>query len=115
MRIAIPVTNGTIAPHLGLCERFLVADVEDGAVKKETEHPNPGHGPGGPPPAFVASLGVEQVIAWGLPPHGRTMLEERGVKVLLGASGDPRKALHDFLAGKLELSPEHDPGGCGCH
>jgi predicted Fe-Mo cluster-binding NifX family protein len=117
MRIAIPVTDGQIPNHLGHCKSFLFAEVENGVVSKEVELPNPGHGPGGPPPAFVASQGVHQVLAWGMPPHAQGMFAQAGIKVQLGATGEARQALRDFLAGTLKLTTEAlDAGGrCGHH
>jgi predicted Fe-Mo cluster-binding NifX family protein len=114
MRVAIPVTNGRIPNHLGHCASFLVCDVEAGVVVKESELPNPGHGPGGPPPMFLVRLGVDQVIAWGIPPHGHGILREHGVKVQLGATGDPRAAVRAFLAGTLELTTDGLDAGGGC-
>jgi predicted Fe-Mo cluster-binding NifX family protein len=114
MRIAVPVTDGRIPNHLGHCQTFLLADVEGGKVVSEREVPNPGHGPGGPPPVFIARNGVEQVIAWGAPPHARSVLAEAGIRVVLGATGDPRQAVRDFLAGTLRLSSEGLDAGGGC-
>lgn len=114
MRIAIPVAQGKIAPHLGHCETFLIADVDQGKVVKEVEVPNPGHGPGGPPPLFVLQQGVNQVVAWGMPEHAQGMFAQFGVKVQLGATGDPRAALRDFLAGTLKLTTEGLDAGGSC-
>ncbi|HYF76567.1 MAG TPA: NifB/NifX family molybdenum-iron cluster-binding protein [Symbiobacteriaceae bacterium] len=116
MRIAIPVENGKVAPHLGHCEKFLVVDVEEGKVTNQAELPNPGHGPGGPPPVFVAKLGVNQVVAWGMPPHAQGMFAQMGINVILGATGDPHQVLNDYLAGNLKLTTEGlDAGGSCSH
>lgn len=116
MRIGIPVSDGQVASHLGHCQRFLIADVEDGKVIREEEVPNPGHGPGGPPPVFLANQGVTQVVAWGMPPHAQGMFANMGVKVVLGATGDPHQVLSDFLNGTLKLTTEGlDAGGCCGH
>lgn len=114
MRIAIPVTDGLVAEHLGHCESFLVADVEGGAVTREQLVPNPGHGPGGPPPHFLARLGVTQVVAWGIPPHGHGLLVQMGVAVQLGVTGDAHAALRGFLDGTLTLTSEGLDAGGGC-
>lgn len=114
MRVAIPVTNGKIPNHLGHCATFLVAEVEGNEIVKETVVENPGHGPGGPPPFFLVRLGVEQVIAWGIPPHGHGILREHGVKVQLGATGDPRQALRDFLSGSLKVTNDGLDAGGSC-
>jgi predicted Fe-Mo cluster-binding NifX family protein len=117
MRVAIPVTDGRIPNHFGHCAAFLIADVEGGTVKAEALVPNPGHGPGGPPPVFVIGQGVAHVLAWGMPPHAQGMLEAAGVKVQLGVTGEPGAALRSFLAGTLRLTDEalDAGGGCGCH
>jgi predicted Fe-Mo cluster-binding NifX family protein len=117
MRVAIPVTAGQIPNHFGHCESFLIAEVAAGAVTAQRLHPNPRHGPGGPPPAFVASQGVTQVLAWGIPPHAAESLRGRGIAVQLGVTGAPEAALQAFLAGTLVLTTEglDAGGGCGGH
>lgn len=112
-RFAIPVLNGQVAPHIGRSESFLIADVEDGKVVNVAELPNPGHGPGGPPPLFVAKLGVKMVLAWGIPAHARDMFEHMGVAVTLGATGEPRQVLAAYLNGTLKLTDEGLEGGAG--
>jgi predicted Fe-Mo cluster-binding NifX family protein len=114
MRIAIPVINGQIANHLGHCQKFMIADVEEGKIVQQVELPNPGHGPGGPPPVFIARLGVKQVLAWGMPGHAQGMFDSLGVKVQLGATGDAQAALQDYLAGTLKLTTEGLDAGGGC-
>jgi predicted Fe-Mo cluster-binding NifX family protein len=115
MRIAIPVTDGQIANHLGMAQTFVIADVENGKVTQQVEVPNPGHGPGGPPPVFIAKCGVNQVLAWGMPPHAQGMFQQMGIKVQLGATGDPTVALNQYLEGTLTYTDENlDCGGkCG--
>jgi ATP-binding protein involved in chromosome partitioning len=114
MRIAVPVTAGRIPNHLGHCERFLLVDVEGGKVGAQREVDNPGHGPGGPPPAFLVRQRVDQVLAWGMPPHAQGLFAQAGVRVLLGATGDPKEAVRAFLAGTLALTTEALDAGGGC-
>lgn len=114
MRIALPVTDGRIPNHLGQCRSFLLVDVEDGQVAREREEPNPGHGPGGPPPVFIARQRVDQVLAWGVPPHARELFAQAGIRLQLGVTGDARQAVRDFLAGTLRLTTEGLDAGGGC-
>ncbi|MFZ5817960.1 MAG: NifB/NifX family molybdenum-iron cluster-binding protein [Bacillota bacterium] len=115
-RIAIPVLNGQVSPHIGRSETFFIADVADGKVVNQAELPNPGHGPGGPPPLFLAKLGVKRVLAWGIPVHARDMLTHLGVEITLGARGEVRQVLEAYLNGTLELTDEDLEGGaCGCN
>jgi predicted Fe-Mo cluster-binding NifX family protein len=114
MRIAIPVTDGKVADHLGHCQKFLVADVENNEIKQTVYVDNPGHGPGGPPPVFVARLGTNQVVAWGMPPHAAGMFQQMGIPVVLGATGDAEQVLKDYLAGTLKLTTERLDAGGSC-
>lgn len=114
MRIAIPIKDGRIAPHLGHCHHFLVADIADGRVTARSEHANPGHGPGGPPPVFVRGLGATHVLAWGMPPHAQGLFRDFGIAVQLGATGDPEQALGHYLAGTLTLTTEGLDAGGSC-
>lgn len=115
MKIAIPVEAGKVANHLGHCDYFLFADVVDGRVVQQANVPNPGHGPGGPPPMFLAQQGVTQILAWGMPPHAQGMFSRFGIAFVLGATGDPQKVLTDYLAGTLELTQEGLDAGGGCN
>lgn len=115
MKIAIPTADGQVAPHLGHCPTFLIADVEDGAVKSVVEVPSPGHGPGGPPPFFLVDQGVTHVVAHGMPDPAINIFARFNIEVTRGATGDARKVLADFLAGNLELTDEGlDGGPSGC-
>jgi len=114
MRVAIPVTEGSIPNHLGHCDEFLIADVEGSAITSTRTVKNPGHGPGGPPPMFVQRQGATHVLAWGMPPHAQGLFAQFGIAVQLGAKGDPRRALEDWLAGKLETTSEALDAGGSC-
>ncbi len=114
MRIAVPVTGGEIALHPGHCENFLVADVEAGKVTEERLLENPGHGPGGPPPVFLAIQGVNRLLGWGMPEHAREKFAALGIEVQLGATGEARRALREYLAGTLRFVTEGLDAGEAC-
>ncbi len=116
MRIAIPLADGDVAPHVGHCRSYLIADVEDGKVVHTEEVTNPGHGPGGPPPVFLANQGVNLVLAWGIPQHARELFRRHGVEYIVGCRGEARRVLQDYLAGTLKLTDQGLEGdGCSCH
>ncbi len=114
MKVAIPVEGGLVANHLGHCESFLFADVTDGKVTAQGEHPNPGHGPGGPPPMFLARQGVTHIVAWGMPEHAVSMFSQFGIQVTLGATGKPAEVLQGWLDGTLTYTQEGLDGGGTC-
>ena len=116
MRIAIPLADGNVAPHVGHCRTYLIADVEDGKVVRTQEVATPGHGPGGPPPIFLANQGVNLVLAWGIPQHARGLFRQEGVEFIAGCTGEARQVLQDYLAGTLKLTDEGLEGdGSCCH
>jgi predicted Fe-Mo cluster-binding NifX family protein len=117
MRIAVPVTDGQIPNHFGHCHSFLIVEAEGREVTSERELVNPRHGPGGPPPRFVASQGVDTVLAWGMPPHAAEVMAQQGIEVVLGATGDARQAVRAWLGGTLQRTTEglDAGGGCGGH
>lgn len=113
MRIAIPLENGQVAQHMGHCPSYLIADIDGTTVTKTVEMTNPRHGPGGPPPVFLANLGVEHVVGWGAPEHFLVFLGRVGVKYTLGARGEAMQVLKDYLAGTLLLTTEGLQVSCG--
>lgn len=113
MRIAMPLENDQIAHHLGHCPQYLIAEIRDNTISTVVEVANPRHGPGGPPPMFLAQLGVTHVIGWGAPAHFLGILSKLNIKYTLGAKGPARQVLEDFLAGTLVLVHEGLEVQCG--
>lgn len=112
MRIAVSVNNGVISDHFGHCEAYQVFEVEDGKIINEELHKNPGHADGMTPPIFVGSLNVDAALGGTVAQGAIDVMNQAGVDVVLGLSGDPRQAALDFASGKLE----HDPSAvksCG--
>lgn len=114
MKLAIPVKDAEVAPHLGHCDHFLVADVENGQVTNRQLVANPGHGPGGPPPMFLRQLRVTQIVAWGVPPHAQGLFKQFGIGLVLGATGNAEQVLIEYLAGTLQFTDRDLDAGGSC-
>ncbi|HEY3364519.1 MAG TPA: NifB/NifX family molybdenum-iron cluster-binding protein [Symbiobacteriaceae bacterium] len=121
MRIAIPVRNGAIFGHFGQVSVFLLADVENGQILRQTEVAVPEQSGHHGLPAFLLEHGVTHVIAGGM---GRPMadhLTRSGIPAVVGVTGSPGEALAAFVAGSLQSDPtavhEHHHGheGHGGH
>lgn len=104
MRLAIPVTDGLVAPVDGSCREVLVADLEHGQVKVRSYLENPGHGPGGPPVSWLRQVGVERMIACGVSDATLRNLQAEGISVIQGASGSPEQVLHEYVQGQLHAA-----------
>lgn len=103
MRIAIPVTRGTLSAHFGHCECFALMDV-DAADKKVVQREDidaPPHEPG-LLPVWLAERGVNTIIAGGMGQRAQALFAEQNIEVLVGAQAAPPETLvSDYLAGRL--------------
>lgn len=118
MRIAVAAMGKTVAGHFGHCENFILFDTEDGKITGESSVPNPGHRPGFLP-NFLADKGAEVIIAGGMGGGAVDIFNERGVEVIVGATGEAAAAVELYLKGELESTGsichehqhEHECGG----
>ena len=108
MRIAVASEGKNVTEHFGHCEGFIVFDTENGAIVQEEMVPNPGHRPGFLP-NFLADRGVEVIISGGMGGGAIDIFNERGVEVIVGASGLAGVAVENYLKGELKTT------GSVCH
>lgn len=100
MKIVVAGMGNMVSEHFGHCENFILFDVENGMIVKEESIESPGHRPGFLP-NFLADQGAEVVIAGGMGGGAVDIFNERGVEVIVGASGDARMAVEKYLKGEL--------------
>ncbi|HCE43974.1 MAG TPA: ATPase [Lentisphaeria bacterium] len=104
MRIALPVQDGKLCMHFGHCGYFAIMDVDE--KKKEivsikTMTPPP-HEPG-VLPKWIASLGVNLIIAGGMGSRAQDLFVMQDIKVVVGAPSEaPEDIVKKYLAGTLE-------------
>lgn len=130
MKIAVTYENGKVFQHFGRTERFKIYETEEQTVKGVSllEANGVGHGALA---GLLKNANVETLICGGLGGGAMMALQEAGIRVIAGASGDTDEAVRAFLAGKLVSSGAnchhhdhgeghscgHHEGGCGhdCH
>ena len=125
MRIAVTYENGTIFQHFGHTETFKVYEVEGGKVASSEVIGSNGSGHGA-----LASLlndrGIDVLICGGIGGGAQRALDERGIELCAGQSGDADAAVEAYLRGELvntgancdhHHGADHDCGdhGCGDH
>ena len=98
MKIAVAAMGEQVSGHFGHCENFNIYEAENGKIVSAEAVPNPGHRPG-----FLPNF-----------------LADRGVEVVVGASGDSRSAAEAWLRGELKstgsICHEHEHAHeCGHH
>ncbi|MBN2138728.1 MAG: NifB/NifX family molybdenum-iron cluster-binding protein [Sedimentisphaerales bacterium] len=104
MRIAIPLTEGTLSLHFGHCEEFALVDVDEQAkrVSNITKLQPPAHEPG-VLPRWLAEQNANIIIAGGMGQRAQQLFAQNGISVVLGASAHtPEQLVHDYLVGILE-------------
>ena len=108
MKIAVASENGMVTEHFGHCEGFMIFDAENNQIVKSETIANPGHRPGFLP-NFLADRGVNVIISGGMGGGAVEIFNERNVEVVVGASGDAKTAVEDYLKGELKTT------GSVCH
>lgn len=108
MKIAVASEYELVTQHFGHCLNFNIYEVEDNQIIKSESIPNPGHRPGFLP-NFLHELGVNVIISGGMGGGAVDLFNEKGIKVITGASGDAKAAATGYLQGILKST------GVVCH
>lgn len=127
MRVAVTYDNGNVFEHFGRTEEFKVYDIEDGKVINSQVVGTNGEGCG----ALAGILNVAQVdvlICGGIGGGAQRALQEAGIRLCAGVSGNTDEAIKAFINGTLEAGSEancshhehehgegHSCGHGGCH
>ena len=125
MKIAVPYENGNVFGHFGKTENFKMYDAEHGKTIKFEIVSTDGKGHG-EHVAFLAANGVDILLCGGIGDGARTALENAGIKLYGGVTGNTDEVVESFLGGSLHYNPEahcthheheHGAGGhtCGAH
>jgi len=118
-KIAVASENGMVTAHFGHCESFMIFNAENNMITGEENILNPGHIPGFLP-NFLNDKGVNVIISGGMGSGAIDIFNEKGIEVIVGASGDARAAAESYLHGTLKSTgsvchehQHHDE--CGSH
>lgn len=87
---------------------FYDFDTENNQIVKSETVANPGHKPGFLP-NFLADRGVNVIISGGMGGGAVEIFNVRNVEVVVGASGDAKTAVENYLKGELKTT------GSVCH
>ena len=124
MKIAVTYENGEIFQHFGHTEQFKVYEVENGKVVNSAVQSTNGQGHGALA-GVLKELGADTLICGGIGGGARMALQEAGIQLYAGVSGDADQAVASLLEGTLVQNTEatcdhhehehHGEGGCGHH
>ena len=99
-RIAVTYENGEVFQHFGHTEEFKVYDVEDGKIIESKVIGSNGSGHGALA-ALLDGYQVDVLICGGIGGGAQAALEEYGIELCAGASGDADEAVEAYLRGEL--------------
>ena len=124
MRIAVTYADGEIFQHFGHTQQFKVYEVQDGSVVDSQVVDTNGSGHGALA-GVLSGLSADVLICGGIGGGAQMALQQAGIRLYGGVSGDADAAVANFLAGELAYNPnvrcnhhdhEHGEGHtCGDH
>lgn len=114
MKIAIARDGFNVSGHFGHCEAYALYQADNSIISHIGDLESPGHEPGKLPP-FLASHGVNLIIAGGMGQRAVDLFHENGIEVILGVSGAVDKAAQDYHSGTIvgggSICAEHECTG----
>lgn len=121
MRVAVTYENGEVFQHFGHTAQFKLYDVENGQIKSEQILDTQGQGHGALAD-FLRNAKADTLLCGGIGMGAKLALEEAGIQLCGGVSGQADEAVKAYLAGNLAYNTEancshhHEEGhGCGSH
>lgn len=101
LRVAVACDGDQVSPHFGRCEKFVVAEIDNGSLSIVDSMETPPHEPG-QLPKMIADLGISCIIAGGAGPRAVNILGSHGIQLIGGVTGPVQDALQALAAGELE-------------
>lgn len=121
MKIAVTFEKEEIFQHFGHCEAFKIYETDGGGILSSQVVGTGGSGHGALA-LFLKNQGVDTLICGGIGGGARTALDQAGIKLYPGASGNADEAVEALLKGNLVYDPDtkcthHHEGGehHSCH
>lgn len=108
MKIVVAADANMVSGHFGHCKDFIFFETEGDKIINQTVVGNPGHKPGFLP-NFLADKGANVIISGGMGGGAVDIFNERNVEVIIGAEGDAKTNVEEYLKGNLKST------GSVCH
>ena len=109
MKIAVTYDKGMVGEHFGHAEAFKVYDIDGETVNsvEVVEVKEQGHDVMA---NFIDSLGVDVLICGGIGERAQEAVEDKGIVIVSGASGDADIAVVKYIAGEIDS----EGANCNC-
>lgn len=121
MKVAVTYEDGQVFQHFGHCREFKIYETgSDGVISSRIC--GTGESGHGALAGVLKEQGVDILICGGIGAGARAALDEQGIRLYPGVTGDADKSVDALLAGSLEFDPDtscshhHGEGHtCGSH
>ena len=100
IKIAIACEKDIVTQHFGHCQNFNIYDIENNEIVNESSVDNPGHRPGFLP-NFLNDIGINVIISGGMGGGAIDIFNEKGIKTVIGASGNAKDTVVKYIKGEL--------------
>ena len=104
MKIAVTYADGIIYQHFGHTQQFKVYEIENGSIISSEVVDTNGSGHGALA-TVLSRLQVNVLICGGIGGGAQMALQQAGIALYGGCSGDADSAVADLLAGTLRFNP----------
>ncbi len=111
-KIAIAVDENSVSAHFGRCPSFTIIELKNKEVAKQEIIPNPGHRTGFLP-EFLAGKDVNVIICGGMGSRAAALFSEKGIKPIVGVTGEIDEVVERYIEGKLKGSDSLCQPGAG--
>jgi len=111
-KIAIAIDNNRVSAHFGRCPSFAIIELEGKKISSQEIVPNPGHKTGFLP-GFLAEKGVHTIICGGMGRRAVELFSEKGIKPIVGITGEIDEVINKYIKGQLEESDSLCQPGAG--
>lgn len=105
MKIAVTYENGNIFPHFGHTEQFKIYEIDKGKIVDSKVVNTNGNGHGALA-GMLSALNVDILICGGIGAGAQNALNDVGIKLYGGVSGNADDAVNALLAGTLIYDPD---------
>lgn len=100
MKVAVTYENGEVFQHFGRTPQFKVYEISDGNVVSSEVVDTNGIGHGALA-GFLENMGAKVLICGGIGGGALAAMNEAGIQLFAGASGNADEAVNRYLAGTL--------------
>lgn len=105
MRIAVTYEDGMVGQHFGRTEQFIIYDIDGKEITASQVIDTNGTGHGALA-GFLHAADADILICGGIGMGARNALEEIGIRLLPGVTGNAEHAVKSYLTGELVSNPD---------